>query len=104
MLSGPLNHVCLTQDLTTVRWCLIWGQERERITRYLRPWLGEHTSKNQVLFQWKKLSGGGQRWWGGLALAGEGTAELNLHPSASDGSSRPNPVSLVFPQDPRLGS
>ena len=47
---------------------------------------------------------GGQGWWGGLALAGEGTAELNLHPSASDGSSRPNPVSLVFPQDPRLGS
>ena len=67
---------------------------------YLRPWLGEHTSKNQVLFQWEKLSGG----WGGLALAGEGTAELNLHPSASDGSSRPNPVSLALPQDQGLGS
>ena len=42
--------------------------------------------------------------WGGLALAGEGITELNLHPSASDGSSRPNPVSLALPQDQGLGS
>ena len=42
--------------------------------------------------------------WGGLALAGDGTTEVNLHLSASDGSFRPNPVSLVLLQDQGLGS
>ena len=56
----PCRSDSRTRDLTTVWWCLIWGQERKRITLYLRPWLGGHTSKNQVLFQWEKLSRGGE--------------------------------------------
>ena len=47
----------------------------------------------------------GNCWgWGGLALVTDGATGLNLHPSASDGSSRPNPISLVLPQGRGLGS